>query len=79
MADRLDKQEQWLQARLDGTRTMKAALAKLNETLSDDQKKAADDLLAPHMGMGMMGRMGSQMGSGWMQPGQMQMPGMRNN
>jgi hypothetical protein len=79
MADRLDQQEQWLQARLDGTRTMKAALAKLNETLSDDQKKAADDLLAPHMGMGMMGRMGSQMGSGRMQPGQMQMPGMRNN
>ena len=82
MADRLDQQEQWLQARLDGTRTMKAALAKLNETLSDDQKKAADDLLAPHMGMGMMGRMGrmgSQMGSGRTQPGQMQMPGMRNN
>jgi hypothetical protein len=79
MADRLDKQEQWLQARLDGTRTMKAALAKLNETLSDDQKKAADDLLAPHMGTGMMGRMGSRMGSGRMQPGQMQMPGMRNN
>ncbi len=79
MADRLDRQEQWLQARLDGTRTMKSALAKLNETLSDDQKKTADDLLAPHMGMGMMTMMGSQMGPGRMQPGQMQMPGMRNN
>jgi len=75
IADRLDQQEQWLLARLDGTRTMKAAFAKLNETLSDDQKKAANDLLAPHMGMGMMAMMGSQMGTGKMQPGQMQTSG----
>ncbi|THD46772.1 MAG: hypothetical protein E8A46_25900 [Bradyrhizobium sp.] len=75
MADRLDQQEQWLLARLDGVRTMKSAFAKLNETLSDDQKKTANDLLAPHMGMGMMAMMGSQMGPGRMQPGQMQMPG----
>jgi LTXXQ motif family protein len=71
MAERLDKQEQWLLARLDGTRTMKAAFAKLNETLSDDQKKAADDLLAPHMGMGMMAMMPAQMQPGQMPPGQM--------
>ena len=51
---RLDQQEQWLGARLDGTRAMKSAFAKLNEALSDDQKKTANDLLAPHMGMGMM-------------------------
>ena len=75
IADRLDQQEKWLLARLDGVRTMKFAFAKLNETLLDDQKKTADDLLAPHMGMGMMGMMGSQMGPGKMQPGQMQMPG----
>ncbi len=76
IAERLDRQEQWLQARLDGTRAMKSAFAKLNETLSDDQKKAASDLLAPHMGMGMMPMMGSQMGSGKVQQsGQMQMPG----
>lgn len=75
MADRLDRQEQWLLARLDGVRTMKSAFAKLNETLSDDQKKTADELLAPHMGMGMMRMTGSQMGPGKMQPGQMQMPG----
>jgi hypothetical protein len=90
MADRLDRQEQWLLARLDGTRTMKSAFAKLSESLSDEQKKTADDLLAPHMGMGMMammrsqmqpGQMGpGQMGPGKMQPGQMQMqqPGMGN-
>ncbi len=76
IADRLDRQEQWLEARLDGTRAMKSAFAKLNETLSDDQKKAANDLLVPHMGMGMMPMMGSQMGSGKVQQsGQMQMPG----
>ena len=56
-ADRLDFQEKWLLARLDGTRLMKTAFTKLNETLSDDQKKTANDLLAPHMGMGMMAMM----------------------
>jgi LTXXQ motif family protein len=76
IADRLEQQEQWLLARLDGTRMMKSTFAKLSETLSDDQKKAANDLLAPHMGM--MAMMGSQMGPGKMQPGQTQMPGMGN-
>jgi hypothetical protein len=66
MAARLDLQEQWLLARLDGTRAMKSAFAKLNETLSDDQKTTANDLLAPHMGMEMMAMMSSQM-----RPGQM--------
>lgn len=57
---RLDSQEQWLIARLDGLRAMKSAFAKLNEVLSDDQKKTASDLLAPHMGMGMMAMMPAQ-------------------
>lgn len=70
MADRLDRQEQWLLARLEGTRAMKAAFVKLNETLSDEQKKTANDLLAPHMGMGMMAMMPSQMQPGQMGPGQ---------
>ena len=57
---------------------MKSAFAKLNEALSDDQKKTANDLLAPHMGMEAMammpmqrspeqkeqGRMGPGMGMG---------------
>src|SRR6266702_1052178 len=71
MADRLDRQEQWLLARLEGTRAMKAAFTKLNEALSDEQKKTANDILAPHMGMGMMAMMGAQMQPGQMQPGQM--------
>jgi hypothetical protein len=71
MADRLDQQEQWLLARLEGIRTMKAAFTKLNETLWDEQKKTANDLLAPHMGMGMMAMTAMQMQPGQMQPGQM--------
>jgi LTXXQ motif family protein len=86
LTDRLDLQEKWLSARLDGTRLMKYAFVKLNETLSDDQKKTANDLLAPHMGMGTMAMMASPMSQGQMQPGQMgpgrmqpgQMPGMGN-
>ena len=82
MADRLDQQERWLLARLEGTRTMKAAFTKLYDTLSDEQKKTADELLAPHMGMGMMAMMPmmpaqmqpGQMAPGRMQPGQMQRP-----
>jgi hypothetical protein len=74
LAERLDLQEQWLLARLDGIRAMKSAFAKLNETLSDDQKKTANDLLVPHMGMGMLAMMGSQIVPGKMQPSQMRMP-----
>ncbi len=69
MADRLDLQEQWLVARLEGTRAIKSAVANLYGALSDDQKKTADELIAPHMGMGMM--MQGQMQPGQMQPGQM--------
>jgi hypothetical protein len=74
--DRLTLQEKWLSARLDGTRAIKSALTNLIAGFSDDQKKAADELLAPHMGMmGMMAAMRSgQMGPGQMQPGMM-MPG----
>ena len=53
LAQRLDAQERWLTARLDGTRAIKTAFTKLYDVLSQDQKKTADELLAPHMGMGM--------------------------
>jgi len=76
LVDRLTLQEEWLAARLEGTRAIKSTLINLVATFSDDQKKAADELLAPHMGMmGMMAAMRSgQMGPGQMQPGMM-MPG----
>jgi len=82
MADRLDRQERWLLARLEGTRTMKSAFTKLYDALSDDQKKTANEILAPHMGIGMMAMMPmmptqmqpGQMGQGRMQLGQTQRP-----
>lgn len=60
LVERLALQEKWLAARLEGTRTIKTALTNLIGVLSDEQKKTADELLAPHMGMRAM-----------MQPGQM--------
>jgi hypothetical protein len=68
LVERFSLQEKWLAARLEGTRTIKAALANLIGALSDDQKKAADELLAPHMGMMAMMQRGPA-GSGAMQPG----------
>ena len=41
MTNRLDQQEQWLLARLEGTRTMKSAFTKLNDVLSDEYKPGA--------------------------------------
>ena len=76
LVDRLTLQEKWLAARLEGTRAMKSALTNLAGTLSDDQKKTADQLLAPHMGMNAMmcgmqsGQMGGQMPPGMMMQGQ---------
>jgi hypothetical protein len=71
---RLDQQERWLAARLDGTKAMKSAFAKLNEALSDDQKKTANDLLAPHMGMEAMPMMPAQPSPEQKEQGRM--PGM---
>ena len=70
IVERLDLQEQWMLARLEGTRTIKSTLSKLYETLSDDQKKSANELFAPHMGMGMMAIMPEQAEPSQMQPGQ---------
>jgi hypothetical protein len=72
LLDRLTLQEKWLAARLEGIRAIRPALTILVGTLSDEQKKMADELLAPHMGMmAMMSAMSGQMGPGRMQPGMM--------
>jgi hypothetical protein len=76
LSARLEQQEQWLAARLDGTRAMKSTFAKLNETLSDDQKKTANDLLLPHMGMEAMAMMPAQRSPEQKEQGRM--PGMGN-
>jgi hypothetical protein len=72
LAERLDLQERWLAARLEGIRAIKAAFANLYGTLSEDQKKTAGELLGPHMGM--TGMMRGQMPPGPMQPGQTPQP-----
>jgi len=76
LLDRLTLQEKWLAARLEGTRAIKSALTNIVGTFSDEQKKLADELLAPHMGMmaAMSAMKSGQMGPGQMQPGMM-MPG----
>ena len=81
LADRLDLQEQWLVARLEGIRAIKPAFVSLFSTLTDEQKKTANELLAPHMGMmAMMSAMqpGQMGGPSQMTPGQMQMMPQRN-
>jgi hypothetical protein len=69
IAARLDLQERWFLARLEGTRAIKSAVTSLYGTLSDDQKKIANELLAPHLGM--MAMMFGQMQPGQMRPSQM--------
>ena len=59
LAQRLDAQETWLAARLEGTRTLRAAFTGLYAALSDEQKTTADQLVGPHMGLMTMGRMGA--------------------
>ena len=74
LAEQLSLQEQWLVARLEGTRAIKSAFTNLDGVLSDEQKKTANELLGPHMGMGMMAMMAGQLTPGQMGPGQMGRP-----
>jgi hypothetical protein len=60
MAQRLEAQERWLSARLEGTRALRTAHTTLYASLSDEQKRVADELLGSHMGMMQMGGMGGQ-------------------
>lgn len=66
LADRLDVQERWLTARVEGTRAIKAAFTPLFSTFAEDQKKTANELFGPHLGLAMMP---GQMGLGQMGPG----------
>jgi hypothetical protein len=69
LADRLELQEQWLRARLEGTQAIKTTFTSLYGILSEDQKNTANEILAPHMGM--MAMMSGQMQPGSMMPGPM--------
>lgn len=52
LPDRLAFQQSHLEARLEQVKSMKDAANKLYAVLSDDQKKTADDIVLPMMGMG---------------------------
>ncbi len=54
LVKRLDLQERWLSARLEGIRAMKPAIGTLYAVLSDEQKKTADELLPAQIGFGSM-------------------------
>lgn len=51
LEQRLAAQEQWLSARLEGIRTIKATFGHLYLALSPEQRTSADELLAMHMGL----------------------------
>ena len=73
LTERLDAQERWLAARLEGIRSIKAAFTPLFGTFSEDQKKTATEILGPHLGLAMMSdpMMPGPMGPGQMGRGQM--------
>jgi hypothetical protein len=62
LPERLTIQQTHMEARLDQIKTVKAAVDKLYAMLDEDQKKVADDIVLPMMGMGM----GRGMGPGMM-------------
>jgi hypothetical protein len=49
--ERLELEERWLTSRLDGARATRSSLTALYGVLSAEQKKAADDLIAPYVGV----------------------------
>lgn len=62
LPERLSIQQTHMEARLEQIKTVKAAVDKLYAILDEDQKKVADDIVLPMMGMGM----GRGMGAGMM-------------
>jgi hypothetical protein len=61
LPERLQIQETHMSARLEQIRSIKGAVDKLYTQLDDTQKKAADDIVLPMMGMGMGRGMGRGM------------------
>lgn len=62
LPDRLTIQQTHMEARLEQIKSVKAAVDKLYAMLDESQKKTADDIVLPSMGMGM----GRGMGPGMM-------------
>lgn len=66
---RLEFQEKHMSAQLEEIKKVKAAVETLYDVLDDDQKKAADAMVLPMMGMGMMGSGPGMFGPGTYGPG----------
>ncbi len=64
LPDRLVFQQTHLEARLDQVKSVKEAVGKLYAVLDGDQKKVADEIVLPMMGMGMGIGMGMRRGMG---------------
>jgi hypothetical protein len=60
LVERLDAHEQFMAARLEELKQIKVAWSELYQGLSESQKKEADEIVLPMMGMG-----GPGMGMGW--------------
>lgn len=72
LPDRIDAQERALASKLEGVRALKAAFTPLFATLSDEQKKTAEQLIGPYFGvqaMEMSGMSGMGMARGGMNRG----------
>ena len=61
LPDRLTVQQALMEARLEQIKSIKTAVDKLYAFLDDSQKKTADDIVLPNIGMGMGRGMGSGM------------------
>jgi hypothetical protein len=57
LLDRLAQQERWLTARSEGAQAIKLPLEHLYGTFSEAQKRIADQLIPPHLGLMPMGMM----------------------
>jgi hypothetical protein len=68
LPERLGLHESHMEGRLQQIKALRASVATLYAVLDDEQKKAADEIVLPTMGMGMMG---GGMGRGMMGPGMM--------
>ncbi|MFZ2102378.1 MAG: Spy/CpxP family protein refolding chaperone [Oricola sp.] len=55
LPERLDLRESHMGAQLEQLKELKAAVGKLYAVLDDEQKRAADEIVLPTMGMGPMG------------------------
>ena len=53
----LEQEERWLAARLEGAREIRTALTDLFPILTDEQRKLAERLVPPHIGLARMGDM----------------------